>query len=295
MKYLDALALAQIRNLRLPLRRLSAEGTLGGLHRSAHKGFSQEFAEHREYVPGDELKFLDWKVYARKDRYYVREFVEEKSLRSYLLLDCSGSMTYRERGLISKFDYAASWAMALAYLVLKQKDHVGLVTFDSRLRAVVPPSDQMGHLHVLDEALAKSAPSAAADFPRAARRLAGLLSRRSLLMVFTDLLGDPAGFRDALRAFRAQKHEVLVFQVLDPAERELPWEGQVRVEGLEGGDPLPLDAGLLREAYRESFEHELRLNEAAFRESEIGYHVLDTSKPTIQTLSRFLTHLAQVY
>lgn len=295
MKYLDAPALAQIKNLRLPLRRLSAEGTLGGLHRSAHKGFSQEFAEHREYVPGDELKFLDWKVYARNDRYYVREFIQEKSLKTYFLVDGSGSMGYREKGAASKYDVAASWALALAYLVLKQKDHAGLAVFADRIRALVPPSDHLEHLHVMDNALAAAPPSGSADFSAVSRDLALRLSKRSLIMVFTDLLGDPSGFRKSLRVFRSQKHEVLVFQVLDPAERDLPWSGQVRVEGLEGGDPLPLDASVLRAAYKEAFEREQRLHEAAFREAEIGYHVIDTSQPWATTLSRFLTHLAQIF
>jgi len=294
MRYLDALALAQIRNLRLPLRRLAAEGTVGGAHRSIHKGFSQEFAEHREYVPGDEIKFLDWKVYARKDRYFVREFVEERSLRTYLLLDVSGSMAYRERGLLTKFDYAARWSMALAYLVLKGRDCAGLGTFDTRLRAFLSPSDRLEHLHLMDAALARAALAGSADLQETMRELADRVSKRSLVMVFTDLLGAPEAMRRALRAFRAQKHEVLVFQVLDPAERDLPWEGQVRVEGLEGGGLL-LDASAVREPYREAFDREMRLNEATFREGEIGYRILWTDQPWVSALSRFLTHLAQQY
>jgi uncharacterized protein (DUF58 family) len=295
MRYLDPLALAQIKNLRLPLRRLAAEGTLGGLHRSVHKGFSQEFAEHREYVPGDEIKFLDWKVYARKDRYFVRQFVEEKSLKTHFLLDASGSMGYRDRGLLSKFEYACHWTLALSYLVLKQKDYVGVATFDAALRKTLAPGESMGHLTLIDDMLAGVRPAGVADFSQALRELSTRLSRRSLVLVFTDLLGSPEAMRKALRALRAQKHEVLVLQVLDPSEMELPWDGQVRVESLEGGAPLSLDAAILREPYRERMSHEGRLNEASFREGEIGYRVLMTDVPWVAALSRFLTGLARSY
>lgn len=296
MRYLDSLALAQIKNLRLPpLRRLAAEGTLGGRHRSAYKGFSQEFAEHREYVPGDELKFIDWKVYARKDRYYVRQFIDEKSLKSYFLLDVSGSMAYREGGTMTKYEYACRWTLAMAYLILKQKDQVGLATFDAKPRDFLSPEDRMQHLRLMDDVLARTEPAGVADMPAAMQAFSEHLHRRSLLLVFTDLLGDPVAMRRSLRAFRAMKHEVLVLQVLDPAERELPWDGQVRVEGLEGGAPVDLDAAALREPYRRRFEAEMRLNEAAFREAEIHYRVLWTDRPWFDSLSHFLTRLSQSY
>ena len=296
MKYLDSLALAQIKNLRLPpLKRLAAEGTLGGRHRSAYKGFSQEFAEHREYVPGDELKHIDWKVYARKDRYVIRQYTEEKSLKAYFLLDASGSMGYREGGLITKFEYSCRWVMAMAYLILKQKDQVGLATFNSEPREFLAPGDRMDHLKRIDDVLGRSGTEGTADLPTAMRAYSERIHRRSLLLVFTDLLGDPEAMRRSLRAFRAMKHEVLVLQVLDPAERDLPWEGQVRVEGLEGGEALDLDAAALKESYLARFESEMRLNEAAFREAEINYRVLWTHLPWFDSLSHFLTRLSKSY
>jgi uncharacterized protein (DUF58 family) len=293
MKYLDPVDLARLRNLRLSVRRLSAAGAQAGSHRSRTRGRSQDFSEHREYVPGDEIKFLDWKVYARKDRYFIREFQEERNLRTYVVVDGSGSMAYR--GAASrpdKWTYGCHLASAAAYLVLARSDAAGLLAFSDKAPALVTPRARMQALNSIDGALAELSPAGPARLPDVLRRFAPGLGRRSLLVVVSDLLGsEPEKNLEVLKALRTRGHELLVLQVLDPVERDLDLGGPVLFKDLEGPLELRCDVEELRAAYRREFERGQRVYESSFRTAGIAYDVMYTDKPWLDAFARSLARL----
>jgi len=288
MKFLDPVVLAKLRNLRFDLRRHIVEGHLTGRHSSSRRGFSQEFAEHRAYVPGDELKHLDWKVYARKDRFFVKEFQEEKSLKTYLLVDVSGSMGFRGSGTESKWELAGRLSMCMAYLVLAQGDAAGMVTFDTAAREFLPPRQRMANLEQMDSALAAARPGGETDLSRVLRSIGAAIPRRSLIVLVSDLLGDARRVLETLKAFHARRHRILVLQVLDPMERDLDLDGPVQFEPMEGGAPLRCEVSLLRDAYREAFALQQRLYQASFAGTGIHYATFYTDAPWEHGLARFL-------
>jgi uncharacterized protein (DUF58 family) len=288
MRYLDAVALAKLKNFRFDVRRHLAEGHLAGRHRSLRRGYAQEFAEHRQYVPGDELKRLDWKVYARKERLFVKEYQEEKSLKTVLILDGSGSMAFSAGGRSPKWDTACRITMALAYLVLAEGDAAGLLTFDTAERSYIPPHRGLAHLELMDKALDATGPGGETDLGPVLRRSAARLPRRSLVFLVSDLLGDAASILALIKAFRARRHEVFVLQVLDPCESGLDFEGPVVFESMEDGELLRCEASLLRPAYRELFQRQQKLYQASFDGSGIRYAVFPTDVPWEDSLSRFL-------
>lgn len=291
MRYLDPVALATLRNLRLELRRLAAEGASAGRHRSLVKGLSQDFAQHRPYAPGDELKTLDWKVYARQDRYYVREYTSENALTTHILLDASGSMAFSSSGRAPKFDYAARLAMAIAYLVLQGGDAAGLTTFSSGGKADqrLAPRSSMAHLDAMDDLLSQIGPAGETDLGGALERAASAIKRRSLVVLISDLLGDPERVLKVVKSFKARRHELLVLQVLDAQEREFDYDGPTVFESLEGQPELFCDPSALRAAYRSEFDRLLKLYEGTFHRSDIAYAAFYTHAPWEQALGRFLT------
>jgi len=289
MRYLDAVALAKLKNLHFDIRRHVAEGHLAGRHRSLRRGFAQEFAEHRAYAPGDELKRLDWKVYARKDRFFVKEYQEEKSLKTYLLLDASGSMAFCSGARAPKWDYACRLTMALAYLVLAEGDAAGLLTFDTAEREFLAPRRGLAHLETMDRTLEGRRPGSETDLGSVLRRCAARLPRRSLVFLVSDLLGDARSILTLVKAFRARRHEVFLLQVLDPCERDLDFEGPVVFESLEDASRLRCEAALLRPAYRELFSRQQKLYQASFDGSGIRYAAFYTDAPWEDALSRFLS------
>jgi uncharacterized protein (DUF58 family) len=288
MRYLDAVALAKLKNLSLELRRLSTEGHATGRHRGRFKGFSRDFAQHRPYSPGDELKSLDWKAYARQDRFYVREYQAENLLNATLLLDASGSMGFSHQGRPAKWETACRLAMALAYLVLARGDAAGLITFDVEPRQSVPPRGSLGHLEVFDALLGSLSPRGETDLGAVLEASAARIRRRSLVILISDLLGDAESILKVVKAFKARKHEVLVLQVLDPAERDFPYEGPVVFESLEESSELYCDATGLASLYREEFARRLRLYEATFHRCDISYAAFYTDRPWDEALGRLL-------
>jgi uncharacterized protein (DUF58 family) len=287
--YLDPVSLAKLRNLRLDLRRRVMEGHWAGRHRSSLRGFASEFAQHRAYVPGDELRRLDWKVYARKDRFFVREYQEEKSLRAQVLLDASGSMSFSGQGRPSKWDYACRLSAALAYLVLSEGDAAGLAVFDSQERLFLPPRGGWPQIDVIDRALADLRPGGETDLVSVLRRTALRLPRRSLVMLISDLLGDPQEFLSLVKALRARRQEVFVLQVLDPDERDLPYEGPALFEGLEDSALLRCEVSLVRAGYQELFEKRRRLYEASLHACGVRFGVFYTDRPWDAALTRYLS------
>jgi uncharacterized protein (DUF58 family) len=284
---LDPVALARLKNLELRARTV-VEGALAGLHRSPHHGSSVEFAEHKEYAPGDEIKHIDWKAYGKFDKYYVKRFEEETELRAYLVLDSSASMDYRGGG-VSKLDYARMLAAALAYLLLRQQDQVGLVAFGEKLRGYVAPRSRGGHLSDLLTALDGVVAQGRTDLSRAIAYVSEVAPRRALLIFFSDLLGGDDRLRPLLRGLRARKHDVVVFHLLDKDELTLPFEGTTVFESMEDDGKLIADPGDIRKAYQAEVTRFIESFRQGLTEGDVEYHLVDTATPPSEVLLSFLT------
>jgi uncharacterized protein (DUF58 family) len=285
---LDPVALAKLENLELRARAV-VEGALSGMHRAPHHGSSVEFAEHKEYAAGDEIKHIDWKAYGKFDKYYVKRFEEETELRAYLLIDSSASMAYKREG-VSKLEYARVVAASLAYLLLKQQDQVGMVAFADKLRGYLPPRSRGGHLSDLLTALEAIVPEGRTDLARALAYLSEVAQRRALIVVFSDLLGgDETTLRHLLRGLRARKHDVVVFQLLDRDELTLPFEGTTVFESMEDERKLLADPGDVRKAYLAELEKLIDGYRRGLAEGDVEYHVVETTLPPAQLLLDFLT------
>jgi uncharacterized protein (DUF58 family) len=280
--------LEKIANLQV-LARLVVEGFCTGLHRSPHKGFSVEFKQHRPYVHGDEIRHLDWKVFGRSDRFYIREYEEETNLRATLLLDASGSMGYGGPEA-SKLLYATRLAACLAYLMLQQQDSVGLVTFDTRVRTYLPPRARTGHLRLLAEELQAVRPGGETELARVFHELVPRLHRRGLLVVLSDCFGDAQGFLSALAHLRHARHEILIFQIFHRDELEFPFRQWTRFDCLEvDGKRHLVDPNHLREAYRANLERwRAELRQGCHRH-RIDLVPLVTDQPYADALAEYLT------
>ncbi len=234
------------------LARQVVEGFCSGLHRSPHKGFSVEFKEHRSYVPGDDIRTIDWKLFGKTDRLYIREYEEETNLRCTILLDSSGSMAYsgsRSHGA-TKHDYAVRTAACLAYLMLQQQDSVGLVTFDKQVRRYIPPRAQPKHLQAIVAELQKQKPRFETELGDVFHEMASKIQRRGLLIVISDLFGDVDQLMKSLAHFRHANHEVIVFQIWDPDELDFPFRQWTQFASLEASDNRHLvDPAQVRRAY----------------------------------------------
>ena len=287
-KYLDPAALARLRNLGLAAR-LVVEGHFAGMHRSPHKGFSIEFAEHREYVPGVDPRHIDWRVLGRRDKLYVKQYEEETSFRLHVLLDTSASMGYRSPGAaMSKLEYASYLAASLAYLAASQQDAAGLVTFGDGVRGRVPPRQGPGHLRALMERLESVQPEGETALAPVFHRLAESLGRRALIVVLSDLFDDPAALIAALKHFKHKKHEVIVFQTLDPAELTFPFDDATRIRDAETGREVVGDPLALRKAYLEEFEAFLTTLRDGCRAGRIDRVLMPTDRPFDRALGAYL-------
>jgi uncharacterized protein (DUF58 family) len=277
-KYLDPLALSRLKNLSLAARRV-VEGYFAGLHKSPHKGFSIEFAEHREYTPGIDPRHIDWRVYGRRDKLYVKQYEEETSLRCYLLVDRSASMAYKSEGQpLTKLEYASYLAASLSYLIAFQHDSAGLVTFDTRIRDRIPPRQGPGHLRLLMEKLERTQAGGETTLSDTFHELAESIKRRALVIVLSDLFDDPEALVGALKHFRHRKHEVIVLQVLDPAEVSFPFDDITRIEDMENGREITSDALAFRRQYLEELGRFLEILRAGCRVSQIDYVVAQTNQ-----------------
>ena len=289
--FLTPADLQRISNLQV-LARVVVEGFTTGLHRSPHKGYSVEFKQHRQYVPGDEIRHIDWRVFARSDRYYIREYEEETNLRSTIILDRSGSMTYTgsKAGGVTKFDYATRLAACLSYMMVHQADGVGLVTFDTKIRRYIPPRSKVSHLRTIIDELEKGKPGGETELGQVFHDLVPKLHRRGLLIIISDCFGEVANFLKAMAHFRHARHEIVVFQVWDRDELEFPFRGWTQFDCLEqAGVKHLLDPVMLRQAYLE--------NLAKFRDdltSGCRRHHIDlvpfcTDEPYSKALAAYMT------
>ncbi|HID78178.1 MAG TPA: DUF58 domain-containing protein [Planctomycetaceae bacterium] len=287
-RYLDPQILARIKGLRLRAR-LIVEGYVSGVHRSPFHGFSIEFAEHREYAPGDDLRYLDWKVFGRTDKLYLKQYEEETNLVCHLLLDTSESMRYRSSGApLSKLEYAQCVAAALAYLILGQQDSAGLVTFDSQIRSLVRPSSNPSHLeqllHVMDRSVAERKTATGPIFHDLAERF----RKRGLVIVLSDLFDDVDTMMAGLKHFRHRRHEVVLMQILDPAELDFPFEQLTLFKGLEELPQVLVEPRGLRKAYLRQFEGFLRYLQRRCRAEQIDYVQMRTDQRFDVPLSAYL-------
>ena len=268
------------------------EGALTGLHQSPHQGQSIEFNQHKEYSPGDEIRHIDWKLYAKSDRYYVKQFEDETNLKAYLLLDTSASMAYpdgQEEGKLSKFHHASVLALSLAYILFRQGDAAGLFTFGESLRHLMPPRNRPSYLLPLAQALEEEVPKGESHLYEAVQEMAEIIGRRSLLIIFSDFFVDLEEIAPVLGQLAAAGHDVVIFHILDHDELEFPFREQTRFEDLEDGQrEIQLDTHAIRPYYLEELQKYLDQIARICHESGIEYLSVDTSNSLEDVLRRFL-------
>jgi uncharacterized protein (DUF58 family) len=285
-KYLDPATVSKLASIELKAR-LVVEGFIVGLHRSPYHGFSVEFAEHRQYMPGDDFRHIDWKVYGKSDRFYIKQFEEETNLKAYILLDASRSMGFKSDG-ISKLEYGSYLAASLAYLMLRQQDAPGLLVYDEKVRAYIPPKGARSHITPILAQLNDAQPSNQTDSSVAFHELADRIKRRGLIIVISDLLDDPDRMLLGLKHFRHRQHEVIVFQILDPFERSFAYRSEARFKDMETGRELLADPWQVREAYMTRLKEYAEHITHVCREAQIDYQLLDTSVPFDRALFGYL-------
>jgi len=290
-KYLDPVAFSKLGGLEL-VARLVVEGAVTGLHKSPYQGFSIEFAEHRQYMPGDEIRNIDWKVYAKSDRYYIKKYEEETNLRAYILLDASRSMDFKTEGL-SKLEYGCYLSASLAYLMLKQRDSVGLVTFDTKMREYVPPRGTPTHLHAITTVLEETNAGDETKVSQVFNELAQRIVRRGLVIVISDLLDEPNDVLSSLKHLRHRKHEVIVFHLLDKAELEFTFDGPIIFRDLETQETLSTQASALKDEYLDQIAKFIEHYKNGCGSSAIDYVQIDTSVPFDSVLFSYLSHRSQ--
>ena len=285
--YLQPEVVARLSGLDL-VARLVVEGFITGLHQSPYHGFSVEFSEYRQYIPGDPPRNVDWKVYGKTDRLYVKQYEEETNLKAYILLDASASMAYGSNS-VTKFQYASYTAAALSYLMLRQRDAVGLVSFDRGIRSYLPPRSAGTHLHALLETLRNTSPEGEdTDLAASFHSLAERIVRRGLIVVLSDLMDDPRTLLSGLKHFRHRKHEVIVFHILDPRERDLEFGRETRFVDLETGAAVTTEPWHVASDYSEHMDALTGRFGRECRESLIDYVLLDTARPFDTVLFNYL-------
>jgi uncharacterized protein (DUF58 family) len=283
---LDAATLSRITGLKLRARAV-VEGVLSGLHKSPHQGQSVEFAEHKEYAPGDELRHLDWKAFGKFDKYYVKRFEHETNLRAVMVVDSSGSMGFGTTGL-SKLDVARVMAATLSHLLVRQQDAAGVAVVAQGRFAEVPPRAAASHLQVVLEALETAQPSGRTDLSAVADTLAEKLPRRSLVCVFSDFFDEKQDALKRVLALRARKHDVALFHLVDPAELTFPFEDPTLFLSMEDERQVEVNPREIRESYLEEFGAFLANTKDACRAADCDYELVRTDQPIDAALLRFL-------
>ncbi|MDA1086657.1 MAG: DUF58 domain-containing protein [Verrucomicrobia bacterium] len=296
-KLLDNEALTRVRGHEFIARGL-VQGAISGRHRSPYKGFSSEFAEHREYAPGDPLSDLDWRVYGRSDRYYIKQYVEETNLRATILLDASGSMSYaggmaaeRDGKRLNKFEFAQRLAACLAHLLINQQDAVGLVTLDTKIRQRIPARSRTTHLQTLIQELYATEPGDETALAPIFHDVAESIPRRSVVFVISDLFDDPTALLEALHHFRYRRHEVVVLHVMAQEELTFPFQRWSLFEDLEDvvGDQQ-IDPRSIRAAYLREVQNFVSAMESGCGRLHIDYVQMSTQQPYDVALSNYLAH-----
>jgi len=286
-KYLDSKTLDKIKRLDVRAR-LVVEGFIAGLHRSPYNGFANEFAAHREYAPGDDLRHIDWKVWSKTDRLYIKEYEEETNLKCHLIVDCSKSMRYGETTGWSKFDYAATAAASLGYMMQQQQDSVGMVLFSDKIEKNLKASSHPSHLKLLLHELEQAEPANTTDVSDPFLALASQIGKRGMIALFSDLFLDPEELGKALSQFRLRRHEVIVFHVMHHDELEFPFEDNTLFQGMEVAAELHTEPRALRKSYLEAVQRYMKRVKSVCAVAGIDHVLLDTSKPLDSVLSSYL-------
>lgn len=294
-KYLRPETVSKISSLEMRAR-MVVEGFITGLHKSPYHGFSVEFAEHRQYMPGDELRYVDWKVYGRTDRYFIKQYEEETNLKAYVIIDASSSMRYASPGHVSKYEYAVSLAAALSLLMLRQRDAVGAAVYDTEMRSYLPPSSRPSYLQELLKMLAGSEPQERSETgtAQALGRFAERIKRRGLVIVLSDFFDTPEDVITALKGFRHKQNEVLAMQILDPLERTFDFGSDATFRDMETGEEMVTQPYQIRKAYAEAMTDFTERLKRECREHRIDYALLDTSTPYDTALIEYLNKRRQV-
>jgi uncharacterized protein (DUF58 family) len=285
-RYLDPEIVARLGTIDLKAKAI-VEGFLTGLHRSPFKGFSVEFAEYRQYLPGDDLATLDWKIYARTDRHVVKKFEEETNLECHIVLDVSRSMGYGSHA-VTKLEYASYLAGALAYLMNRQRDAVGLLTFDDRMRDLLPCSARPGHLKAVLLTLERLTLGTRTDIAKPLGDLVQAINKRGLVVLISDLLDEPDRIIEGLKHFRFRGTDVVVFQILDPHELTFPFEGAARFRDVESDHEVVAVPASVRDTYKARVQDMIATFRSALGQHGIDYTLLDTSQPLEVALLAYL-------
>lgn len=285
-KYLDPKTLTKVGNLDI-VARLVVEGMIQGLHRSPFHGFSVEFAQHREYAPGDDIRHIDWKVYSKTDRYYIKQYEQETNLKAYILMDVSESMRYK-RNTVSKFEYGCYLAAAITHIMLRQQDQVGLVLFDDDIRKIVPPSGHPNQLRTMLRELDVAEPRRKTDVEPIFHKLAEEISRRGMIFLISDLFAPRDGLFRGLKHFRHKRHEMMVFHLMDDDELNFNLDGMLLFKGLEKTGELRIQPRNVRQSYLQVVERYLTDVRRQCIANNIDYRLVNTSQNLDVALSAFL-------
>jgi uncharacterized protein (DUF58 family) len=288
LRFLDPAVIARLGTLELKARTI-VEGFLSGLHRSPFKGFSVEFAEYRQYLPGDDLSSIDWKVYARSDRYYVKKFEEETNLDCYLLLDVSASMGYGHDGM-TKLVYGQMLAASLAYLMNRQRDAVALTTFDDGIVSMLPPSARPGHLRSVLVTLDRLKLGHKTDVSKPLHVLADGIAKRGMVVLISDLLDEPERVVEGLKHFKFRGTDIIVFHIMDPDELTFPFERASKFRDMEAGDELMAVPSIVREAYLKELERVLDVYKRELGSIGVDYRLINTASPLEFALMSYLSN-----
>ena len=286
-KYLQPDVVAKLANMEL-VARLVVEGFITGLHKSPFHGFSVEFAEHRQYMPGDEIRHVDWKIYGKTDRFYIKQYEEETNLKAYIVLDTSRSMAYASEGRMTKLDYASYVTAALAHLMVQQRDAVGLTLYDESIRTYMPPHATKTYLKEILRQLEIVKPGTATRTANSLHEIAERIKRRGLVIIISDLFDDPKDVIGALKHFRHKKNEVIVMQVLDPLERSFAFGGDAIFKDMETGEELTTQPWHIQKSYSAEMKKFLESYKKQCRENNIDYVLLDTQTPFDIALFEYL-------
>ncbi len=286
LRFIDPNILASISRMDLRAKTV-VEGFLSGLHKSPFKGFSVEFAEYRQYTPGDDPRHIDWKVFARFDRYYVKEFEEETNLNCHLVLDLSNSMNFASNGR-TKLTYASYLIASLAYLISKQRDSVGLVTFGDKIENHIPAQLRPGHLQSILLALSNLKTTERTNIGLPLHQIADAIRKKGMIILVSDLLDEPEKIIHAMQHFRFRGHEVIVFHIFDAAEITFPYHNTIKFVGLEGEGDFTTVPRNIRDEYLQKLQTHLAILEKGFGANRIGYTLMDTSKPLDFALQAYL-------
>jgi len=289
--FLDPAVVARLGTLELKARTI-VEGFLSGLHRSPFKGFSVEFAEYRQYIPGDALSTIDWKVYARSDRYYVKKFEEETNLDCHVLLDVSNSMSYGSEAM-TKFEYGACLAASLGYLMNRQRDAIGLTAFDENIVSMLPASSRPGHLRGVLVTLDRLKPGRRTNVSKPLHQLADSIVKRGMVVLISDLIDDPTEVIRGLKHFQFRGNDVIVFQVLDPHETDFPFERATRFEDLETEEEIMAVPAAVRDYYLEEMGGLMERYRRELGACGIDYQLLSTRHPLELALLSYLSTRAR--